>query len=427
MTRSACRIPGLLLLALLLTPLVSRGQRPSHLDDPSDPLPSNILKLLDGKLPRHRTPNIDQDFLRRLIEQMPRNIDPKMFDEKTVKDFIQKNPELSDPKNIERIREMIKEQQERQDPTDPKVNWKKFDQAIKKVDEFRKEKKIEPIDPKNPKVDPTNPENVRASDPEKMKTDRLPPPKQPGRQNEELAKWISKNFGNSPATQDIVKDIARIMANDNSGGGVPRLIKDLEKEWKNLGSSKTSANDASSSWNILTAGLKLPDLNLSGSGGSRSISGDSGSFGSSSVSSLSSSGGSNWSLGSIGIALVVTAVLVGLFFWFRKVRSERERMERDADTRKLWPVDPMTVASREDVIKAFEYLSVSKCGMEAMNWHHNQIAKEMRGLSPDLREAVETLAGLYEKARYAPAIDRFTESEIAEARSRLCQIAGVTK
>ena len=90
-------------------------------------------------------------------------------------------------------------------------------------------------------------------------------------------------------------------------------------------------------------------------------------------------------------------------------------------------IDPNTIRTREDVVKAFDSLSVVKCGTDAVNWNHRQIAIEMVGKHPERRDAVDGLAGLYEKARYAPAHDPFTDVDVADARDRLTQVAGASE
>lgn len=68
-----------------------------------------------------------------------------------------------------------------------------------------------------------------------------------------------------------------------------------------------------------------------------------------------------------------------------------------------WPLDPARVASRVELIQAFEYLSLLRCGEPARSWHHRAIAECLSGSEAGRREAAARLAELYEQARYAPA------------------------
>jgi hypothetical protein len=103
-----------------------------------------------------------------------------------------------------------------------------------------------------------------------------------------------------------------------------------------------------------------------------------------------------------------------------------------------WPVHPTAVQTREQLIQAFEYLSVLRLGPAARNWHHWAIASGLGrssggavsghswgdGPSERLR-AAEQLASLYERARYAPLAEPLPEATLAMARRDLCLLAGV--
>jgi hypothetical protein len=103
-----------------------------------------------------------------------------------------------------------------------------------------------------------------------------------------------------------------------------------------------------------------------------------------------------------------------------------------------WPVDPAAVRTREELIQAFEYLSVLRLGPAARHWHHLAIAAGLgrfsrkavstRGwgyLTTERRRAAEQLAYVYERARYAPPGEPLPETALATARRDLCMLAGV--
>jgi hypothetical protein len=116
---------------------------------------------------------------------------------------------------------------------------------------------------------------------------------------------------------------------------------------------------------------------------------------------------------------VAAGIVIGYKLLGRKNRQQSEVSESVPE---YAPIDAQAIATREDVVRAFDSLSVNKCGPEAANWNHRQIAHELGTKLPDRHDAVDRLAGLYEKARYAPAHEPFTEVEIVEARARLSQI-----
>jgi hypothetical protein len=94
-----------------------------------------------------------------------------------------------------------------------------------------------------------------------------------------------------------------------------------------------------------------------------------------------------------------------------------------------WPVPPAAVATRQDVIRAFEYLALLRFGPAAAACHHRQLAErlaEQDGGKPGRRQAAEMLAWLYEQARYAPDGEALSQEQLSDARHALCSLAGVT-
>jgi len=89
-----------------------------------------------------------------------------------------------------------------------------------------------------------------------------------------------------------------------------------------------------------------------------------------------------------------------------------------------WPLDPARVASRGDLIKAFEYLSLLRCGEKARSWHHRAIAAGLGGTEAERRAAAERLAELYEHARYAPETETLSDRAYTDARQHLTYLAG---
>ena len=123
-------------------------------------------------------------------------------------------------------------------------------------------------------------------------------------------------------------------------------------------------------------------------------------------------------------ALLIGALVVWRFWYLRDPR-------RDVPTYELgglgpWPVDPRRIATRQELVLAFEYLSVLICGPAAKTWTHHTIAEALADLATTHAEAAMILARLYELARYAPLDEPLTAAEIAEARRLVCRLAGVS-
>jgi hypothetical protein len=82
------------------------------------------------------------------------------------------------------------------------------------------------------------------------------------------------------------------------------------------------------------------------------------------------------------------------------------------------------VATRQDLIRAFEYLSLLRLGPAARTWNHRAIAERLGAAEAERRRVAGRLATLYEQARYAPAGDPLPEGAFQEARRELGFLAG---
>jgi hypothetical protein len=126
--------------------------------------------------------------------------------------------------------------------------------------------------------------------------------------------------------------------------------------------------------------------------------------------------------GAVNVILVVLGVVVvaGILWHFRGGRISNA----GSGGRVLgpWPLDPARVASREELIRAFEYLSLLRCGEPARTWHHRAIAERLGGTEAERRAAAERLATLYEHARYTPVTGG--EPDWSAAREPLTLLAG---
>lgn len=88
-----------------------------------------------------------------------------------------------------------------------------------------------------------------------------------------------------------------------------------------------------------------------------------------------------------------------------------------------WPVRPETVATRADLVRAFDYLALWTLGLTVASWNHHAVAGLWREKAPVCAETAQALAQLYEQARYTAGADILSEGERALARRSLLQIA----
>jgi hypothetical protein len=248
------------------------------------------------------------------------------------------------------------------------------------------------------------------------------PPKRENKDADEIVRWLSRNLGNSPALRDAAKDLPKFMSQDQQIERLANMMQGLEKEWNS--SKSSNPNPTGMKLDKMFEGFKMPDLNPTGSNKPSipKLPADSGGA------PIRSATGNMEGGDSKGIATLLLLTVVGLlgFILWRRFRGANvKHLATTNSTPSSLSIDPLTIATRQDVVRAFESLSLSKCGQEAVNWHHRQIATAIGSKEPGHQQAVDQLAVLYEKARYAPANEQFSETDIAAARVQVCQIAGV--
>ena len=126
----------------------------------------------------------------------------------------------------------------------------------------------------------------------------------------------------------------------------------------------------------------------------------------------------------VWVALILAAGVLAWKLLGGHVPGIRRQARRDW---KLgpWPVAPGAVGTRQDVVRAFEYLSLLKLGPVAQSRNHLDLAAELGEPEIEHRNAAERLAALYEKARYTPANEALSVDALATARRELCYLAGV--
>ncbi len=386
-----------------------------------EPLPKNITQLLDERLGKGNL-KLDEERVRQLLKNMPKNIDPKMFDEKTIKNLLEANPELKDAKNLERMRELIEKQLGgKQDFPFDKDKMNDLANTLKRFEEIQGQAKPSPSDPN------VLPDSKNKGSPALKPPTSGPRPTLPGGNNkavEQFARMFTKNFGESAATQDMVKEFAKLMSQDDKSN-LPGLLSDLEKEWNSIKGSGESASSMAKFGDLL-AGVSLPDFQMPNFGSNSSSKFTGGAEGHLLPEPSSSNTSGEW--GDLSRVSMFIALAAGgfLLYWYAGVRAKNKPNKIGEAIALDWPVAPQLVSTREDVVKAFDFLSIAKCGSAAVNWHHRFIAETLSGQQPKQRDAVNQLAGLYEKARYAPVNEPFTESDLVAARTSLSQIAGET-
>jgi hypothetical protein len=244
-----------------------------------------------------------------------------------------------------------------------------------------------------------------------------------------------RNFGPIDETPAVKRAIADLIS-----GTADMKGPDGKNFWESLAQDAGDGRSVAD-W-LKNGGLggdwKLPSLEFGSTrvgrwwSGAGSVSGSGGSSGWST--SRSSGSGSGFRvLGIPGLegswlpVVLMGAILIGVLVWWRfwYLRDPSPLGMDLPDGLGPWPVEPNAINSREDVVKAFEYLSVLICGPEARTWTHGTIAEALTALAATHGETAQMLARLYELARYAPRDEPLTADELAEARRLVCRLAGV--
>jgi hypothetical protein len=129
------------------------------------------------------------------------------------------------------------------------------------------------------------------------------------------------------------------------------------------------------------------------------------------------------STGATWLLLAVLCLLVG---WQLMRWSKRSAVEFDPRVSLgPWPVKPNEVATRSDLVKAFDYLAILTLGLDAKCWNHQAIARRWCANAPHYAPMAAALAGLYEQARYTDGPSELTHPQRDWARQALLQIAEV--
>lgn len=131
--------------------------------------------------------------------------------------------------------------------------------------------------------------------------------------------------------------------------------------------------------------------------------------------------------GGLILLIIVGGLMIALLLYWRKYMADPTAAiePRPLPGQGPWPIDPREVRDRETLVRAFEYVSVMICGENVKTWNHVRITEALADVGPELAKSALPLARLYALARYLPPEEAMAETEIAEARNHLCQLAGV--
>lgn len=120
----------------------------------------------------------------------------------------------------------------------------------------------------------------------------------------------------------------------------------------------------------------------------------------------------------------ILAVLILLLVLGRLVRWPRRKKTLISERPALgpWPVRPEAVATRAELVLAFDYLALWTLGLRVQSWNHNAVASLWRDQAPACADPAADLARIYEQARYTEGAELLPETDRDRARQFLLQI-----
>lgn len=316
---------------------------------------------------------LDNPELKKALEEWLRT-DPKLRE--SLRDFIRQNPPQKEMFKDERLRqdlEKIIDESARKEPEPARNDWKVPEKQVR------------------PQEDALTKLTERA-----MKE----------AERTRLGKFLS----DSPAWQRALQDLRGALQQPDAPAGFlsdwlaadSDTLKLADRTFDRLGDLPRPRLDRLR-WDVSLPGLALPEVGSAGGGGD---------FGA----SLPNLGAAaRWLIA----ALIV--LLIGWRLWHGTKRAAPVTQRRpDLGP---WPVRPEAIITRADLVAAFDYLALWTLGLAVNSWNHHAVAGRWCERSPACAASAETLARLYEQARYTRGGDFLSDAERAMARRALLQIA----
>jgi hypothetical protein len=382
----------------------------------------DVREFLAGKRPGVKPKDIDPELLRKLMESMGKQMpQDQKVDPKQVEKMLQEDKRFKDPAFLKQLEKLLESKDfpknlegklPKDNPRPPAIDDPNLGEKMKQVIE-NGQKAGPPDMPKGDLPDPKlNPEGVKP-----------PEPNPNGNAGEnEWVQWLDKHFKDSPAADAAMKDLLDALNKQDSTGMFDQVPEFKNGAWKDMDAwGKANAGDF---WktkppNMSGTGISPPKME-GGSSGS-SIGGGGGGIG--------GGGGGGAGLGGGGMSLAVIAGIAAAVFLailvFRKWKLIQA--ERAAAAAHGLPegIDFDAIRTREQLVWAFDSVSLDQCGEVARSWNHRVIADQLGETRPAVADPAVELAGLYERARYAPLDEDLAPGEFADARRDLRVVAGV--
>lgn len=390
---------------------------PIGIDGPGSNTVDDVRKWLAGFGTKVNPKDLDPKMLKDLMEKLAKN---QKTDQKQMEEMLKNNPEFR-----KQLEQLLKSKDFPQNldnkllpdeprPTDPQLK----DKLQQLIDASKKHSGLDmPKDVVGPKGDGLGPNLPKdGPDPSAIKSAAA---------DNQWVKWMEKNFGKSPAADGAVNDLVSALQKQKGKGGLFDDVPEFKNGgWKDINNwGKSNAGDL---WkmkppNLQGGNMNGPKIGGGGNGGGSALGGGGGpSFG---------GGGGGAGIGGGGTALAVfAAIAAGIFLavlLLRKWKLSHEHKAANVATGHAG-IDFDSIKSREQLVRVFDAVSLDQCGLDARPWNHRVIADHLAKVKPTNAEPADAVAGLYERARYAPLDEDLTTGEFADARRDLRVLAGAT-
>ena len=377
-----------------------------------------------GLVPRPKSKDIDPELLKKLMKDLPKD----QANKQQIEEFLKQHPEfLKDPDFLKQLDQMSKSPDFPQNvegklpPEDrpPIGNKEAFEENLKNVIEAGQKPPMWPEG--GPKINPPDPTSTpNVSDPTK-----LPEASQANYADNEWVKWMQKNFGESEAGKSAIKDLMSALEKKDTKGMFDNIPEFKNGGWKDF--DKWGKSNAGDLWKIKPpemGGTKItpPKMGGDGSGGGSSIGGGGGGSGGG-----SSIGGGGLGGGGSALFAIIAGIAGAIFLIALFVRKWKLKQAENASAAHPFRngVDFDSIRTREQLVHAFDHVSLDQMGEDARTWNHRVIADQFAETRPAHAEPAEQVAALYERARYAPLDEDLSAGEFSDARRDLRVIAGV--
>jgi hypothetical protein len=368
--------------------------------------------------------NRDQDVIQRLIKGQlnPKNLKPEQQHEIFKRLRSKLPPGLVSPEVKKALEDLEHDRQLSPQQVQELQNWSAELSHPKPLDAQEKGQKA---DRSQPEAAPA-PESDRGSPNTGRRLGGGNGPTLPSvnfsTQEQGYAQRVMNWINTSPAMRRALRDLSRRLGGDDPRWKELATRFDSIRTWGNGLSFRRVTTDDLASW----IGGALPELGPLGQ--------DAGSLQSDGTTELIPGLPAERSfviLGLLVVGILAAALIAG--------RTTLGRRQDPGWILGPWPVNPAAVLNRDDLVQAFEHLSLLRLGPDSRNWNHRVIAdhlldpiperrseekKSVRGQGSRIQPAVTELASLYEHARYAPPDEVLSEQAVLAARRHLRLLAG---